>query len=749
MQRVLGTGAQEAGSALAGPVGGMIGGKIAQAFSPKQPDAPQPAAPAKPQISLKDFAATVKQKYPVYAKYSDEQLGQKVLEKYPQYKARILPATLPTLMKGTLNVTADGSNMPKQSFLSKFLGGANDLLNKAADNTVEQQKEAGEKMISSVQAGREKLGPASEKADINAEGAAIGETGLGVASGAVQGVFAPITGIIQAISDKASDTDAMQQFAEHGTGPILDLYDSLEKKIGEISQAHPEAAQNIGDAANVLLATLGGETKAGAALDTNMKGTGAAMSKSLRDVTIGPDDGGGGGPPGGAVGAVRDAAAATAENAKTAGKTVADIFGKTKQASAEKIAGAKNSVGTQTGGALKSAYSQIYGLPPGDIDFLLQHPEYATPEALSNASLSNLGSEVETKINEARGNIPSPDDLTEQVRQGLQTKVQALNEHAKQYSTIGSDTRPGQTRRAPNVKVDPNWLHDQLANKSVAGVEIGKDNRISHGDADSRINSADSPEGARRLQDLWDTWGPKFAKGVMSTSDFLRFRQSLASIADYKGGVDTALNKAAHTIRNNANKEFRPQIKGLTELDAEHERMQKDLNDSLTGVGEIDKTSPLPKIKMNEGAAGNILNGTKDTKTDFAKRLEKIAPGIIKKIGENREFNKKWSDLVDMETGKQRRGALLDIKNSLNFGRDANLERLEQLMPGIADRLRLIKASENYHGTLGLKPGKYASGAAVSQILTGNPFVGIAAMAATNPSVGLRILRLLSKTKQP
>lgn len=40
-------------------------------------------------MDLQQFGSTIKQKYPQYGKYSDEEIGKRMLEKYPQYKDRV------------------------------------------------------------------------------------------------------------------------------------------------------------------------------------------------------------------------------------------------------------------------------------------------------------------------------------------------------------------------------------------------------------------------------------------------------------------------------------------------------------------------------------------------------------------------------------------------------------------------------------------------------------------------------------
>lgn len=637
--------------------------------------------------------------------------------------------------------------MPGDSSLESLRKGFMDLLDKAGDDTVQQQQqEGGEKMLQSVEEGSQKEETANDANDLPGEIKANAETALGTAAGGVQSIFAPVTGIMQALSDKASDSNAMQDFASGNkvTGGILDLQDQLESKINEIAQAHPEAAKNIGDAANVLLATLGGESEAGAgALKTDIGDAANTTKQSVIDAA-GPD-----GPGGAAAQMVSDAAGRVKEGAQAAGNKVLDAA----QAIGDKAAGGKKAAGE----GAKSLFNKIYGLPADTTDFLIKHPEFATPEALKNANIYNIGQDVQAAHAKASQGFSSAADLEKEVQEGLQTKIQALNQHAKEYSTLGNDSKPGAPRKL--VKVDPDWLRNQL--KKVAGVDIDKDGRVTHGDANSKINTADSPNGAQIMQNLWDTYGPEFAKGKMSQATFLKFRQSLATLANYKGGIDTVANEVSHSIRDNFNKEYRKQIPGLDEIDATHTKMQRDLEDSLTGLGTIDESRGLPRIKMNEGSASNIINAGKDTRGHLAARLENVAPGILKKIESANNFEGQWKSIFD-DQGQLKEGALHNIKNAVNAGRDLRLEKLEKLLPGITDKLKLAKAAEDFHAAFGPKPGLYAgtalglSGASTGATIgatiggpvgavIGGPLGMLTGMYAASPEVGLRVLRAFAK----
>ncbi len=622
--------------------------------------------------------------------------------------------------------------------VKKVQGTIQDIGEHAADETVKQQQEGGQKMIKSVtdMAEQKPLDITGKTPQEIAGEVAKAPSPLETASGAVQAIFAPITGIISAISDKASDSKHVQDFA-NGVGPLVDLYDQLEKKIQEIEQAYPDEAKNIGDAANVLLATMGGETGAGKA------DLGAAQDSVVKGIT---DIGGDGGPPGGGSGAVRAPVTkptdVVAPEAKPGAKAGAPVLDK----EPSKIAATIDKVAKGAPLTAKSIFSKVYRISPESSDTLIQyahdHPEIDLHDALTQQNIHNLGKQVESEITKSKANVSSAGDIADEVQKGLQKKMQALNEHAKQYSTLGNDAKPGAPRKV--VKVDPNWLKKKIQG---AGLSFDEDGRVefrSSSDKVHPINVTDSPRGAQIMQNLWDEYGPKFATGQMSRDTFLKFRQSLAQIANYPGGVDTAIERVGHGIRDAFNKEYRKQVPNLEDIDIEHSKLQRDLDESLTGIATIDHSTGLDKINMNEGAIGNIMNADKETRAKMAARLETIVPGITKKITEAKQFEDEWKSIVD-ERGNLRENALMNLKNSLNAGRDIRLEKLEKLMPGITDKLKLIHAADEYHNAMKGLPGMYVGASAMSQIFTGNPLLGIAGAIATQPNVGLKILQTLGR----
>lgn len=140
------------------------------------------------------------------------------------------------------------------------------------DMVADQFKQSGQKITSSVTEGADKMGQdiaqgkaAQETGDIKGvvqHGAEfVGhtlETGLGTAAGAVQGIFAPVTAVIQ----KALQLDplaANKNPNDKGSVTGQEVDPHQETAISAWAKAHPEAAKNLMDAFSVGTAATGGE----------------------------------------------------------------------------------------------------------------------------------------------------------------------------------------------------------------------------------------------------------------------------------------------------------------------------------------------------------------------------------------------------------------------------------------------------------------------------------------------------------
>lgn len=129
------------------------------------------------------------------------------------------------------------------------------------DLTADQYMESGKKIVESVQraGGKLNLADTSLKGVVKNVGA-LGEGLLGSAAGAIQGVFAPMTAVIQKGLSKVGEVNAAQE-AEHPspTAPHPEAPDPVRDAIENWTKKHPDAARNLMDAFVVGTTAIGGE----------------------------------------------------------------------------------------------------------------------------------------------------------------------------------------------------------------------------------------------------------------------------------------------------------------------------------------------------------------------------------------------------------------------------------------------------------------------------------------------------------
>jgi len=204
-------------------------------------------------------------------------------------------------------------------------------------------------------------------------------------------------------------------------------------------------------------------------------------------------------------------------------------------------------------------------------------------------------------------------------------------------------------------------------------------------DSSSKIRT---PAEISKLQHVFDTYKPDFQKGTLTPEKFLNLRDDLGQIAyNDLGKKSTAVARVTDNIRRNLNQEYRGTIPGLKELDE------------------------------------RFSNQTEE--------LKKLRKGLIDKNG----------NLTD--------NAFNLVANAGNKGNEARLARLEQLVPGITEKLKVLKAIEDIQKTMGTKAGTYTrsileTGGVVGGLASGQTGViaaGIAAAIITKPENAVRLIR--------
>lgn len=307
------------------------------------------------------------------------------------------------------------------------------------------------------------------------------------------------------------------------------------------------------------------------------------------------------------------------------------------------------------------ATAQILGQDTPVIKDVIENPQNYSKEAMAAMTRSNLSQEVESAFRE---------------------KTDAFDETGSGYQ----DVRDSNT----NVKVSRNFLENQL--RKNAGVAVKDGEIVAKGSSAVR-----SSKDVAALQNLYDIWKPEFRKGSLTPNEFLNFRQDLAAAAKYDKEFTASkpVEAVAAKIRTDFNTEYRSQIPGLEEKDADFSSQKADLDRLSKGFFDKD---------------GNLT------------------PAAINKIA-----------------------------NSTNKGRDADIKRLEEIMPGITDRIRTLRNIEKIQES-GIKVGTYTRsiaqagrlGAILYGGVTGNLRVlgGALAMdAIADPENAVEILRAVGKIK--
>jgi len=176
----------------------------------------------------------------------------------------------------------------------------------------------------------------------------------------------------------------------------------------------------------------------------------------------------------------------------------------------------------------------------------------------------------------------------------------------------------------------------------------------------------------------------------LSSNAFLNARSGLSQLSKYDAAKTGNLNVIARDLRGVYDNLGKGQIKGLAELDAKYAPEVKELN-------------------------------------------------VIKK------------DYLQPD-GSFKDGAVNKIANLTGVGKDQVLGRLEKIVPGVTQRIKILKAAEDLERASGFKVGTYLRAPlVVGGVLTGNIPAILSAIVAS-PEIAVKLLRAYgytSKTAQP
>lgn len=582
------------------------------------------------------------------------------------------------------------------------------------DIDAQQLSESANKIISSItEAGNKFENDTGEGKGLNPFQGAKGvgdilEGLLGAGAGIVQGVSAPVTAVLQ----KALEYDPAK--ATPGTPDAADPDGKMAAAGQAFATAHPELVQNLRDSLMVGGALFGGE-----------EGIIPGGSTSLSDFAAT------------GKGLLQDAAGRVKAGLTSAPAAEAPVAAAEAVKPPIKAPEAKTSL---IGNIARSGAAHAIGVQPATISEILKNPDLYTTEKMGEASRQSLAEEVQAGINKKvavlnqakEGAGVSPRALGDQVNTALTKRQAELEQSARQYGEVTGSRTPGSTE-GPNINVDRNFLDKEIAKATGRQVKNGViDN------SPNLASSVRDPKDISALQKFLDTRGPAFKKGTLSGNEFLNLRDDLTGLSHFDkagGAPSTALEQVGKGVRARLNDLYRPRFKGLEDADAQYEKNITDLNRLKTGL--IDNNGELSENTLNR-----ILSSGGRGKDYVGDKLEELVPGIRKQVKQLKDIEGEQArvraGIVD-ENGNLLQTAANHIANAGGLGKDLLSSTLEEVAPGINDKIRFLKTVEDIKSAKGIKTGSYIK---AGLTLVNGPF-GVAAFILTHPDVAVPLLRKL------
>ena len=291
---------------------------------------------------------------------------------------------------------------------------------------------------------------------------------------------------------------------------------------------------------------------------------------------------------------------------------------KTGQLVTKPVAGAVNAVGEGISGGIKSGIGQVIGVGGKNdtVGEIIKNPQLYTKEKMKALDREGLGKELQDIVNK---------------------KSELMDETSGEYEVF---------RRSPTpVVVDRNWLDDTI--KETTGLEVKKGKLTTSGTASIRDR-----QDVNALQTKYDLWKPIFSRGSMTADEYLNFRTDMAGLAKLGREVSKSgpLENLSGIIRGKFNTEYRKQIKGLEEKDADLSSQKKEWRELTHGL--IDREGNL-----TDAALGRVANLSKDKPRLYA-QLEELSPGISQKV-KTMQVIKDIESASGIKVGTYTKGALL------------------------------------------------------------------------------------------
>ena len=348
------------------------------------------------------------------------------------------------------------------------------------------------------------------------------------------------------------------------------------------------------------------------------------------------------------------------------GKAVDTATSKVAQVVTKPVEAIAKRTGEAVSGTTRFGIAQATGLKPETVSTVAKRPEAFSKEAMAEVSRETLGKEIETRLNEKLDALTETGKGYQPVRELQAVNRDVANTNVKVVKEAGRSivydlihapleklTLPELRRKAQLLEADqsvPKALITKTNKeivkretaetiphkitvspkfvenviKSTAGVEVVK-GKISPKGTSAIRDAGD----VRALQHLLSFWSPIFAKGFLTVDELLNFRTDMAKLSRFEKeiGKRTDVEKLTGIMRAKFNEKYREQVPGLGKLDEEFSARKEEftrLKDEL-----FDKNNQLKKSATDKIA--NSL-GRGQRKADFLEKLEEISPGITEKI---------------------------------------------------------------------------------------------------------------------
>ena len=623
-------------------------------------------------LTTQQFGAQIKTKYPQYAKFSDEEIGQKMVQKYPVYQNRIKPVeptVSPERQADIESARATGALIPANTEKPTALEPAKVLANIPSSafgfakgavqalNPIEILKQGWEsgknlRQAESTLADAQKIAERTAETTNELISTYWQDKQAGKDVSHLEGYFKrnkidptkvtkaePVGNVFSMFAKSLPGAAYETLVPEAGKGLVQAVIGGTkaltsEEFTKEKSAAQKETAEGLQRAHRALV-----NDPVGSVLPFLIAGRGVAgkidavtskarIAKYVKDI----------GKPGMIGTELIPKATTPLTTAFETGisKTAAPVI-RAGQAVGRGISGVARR-GTKFG------VSQATGLAPETISQITKTPELFTRESRAAIDRSSLGKEVQSSLSK---------------------KAISLKETGEAYKPIRES--------GASVKIDGNWLDNSITENTGLKIVDGK----LQANGSSKLRGSTD---VRAMQTLYDLWKPEFQKGTMTADQFLNFRTDLSGLSKFERqiGKSAPVETAAKSIRNKFNTSYRSQIKGLENTDKEF-----------------------------------------STQTEQLSRLSK---GLIDKNG----------NLTD--------SAISKIANAT--GKEALLARLEETVPGITQKIKVLKAVEDIQNASGIKVGTYGRAAITTGIGVASGIIpGIVTAILTSPEAAVPILR--------